>query len=743
MKMIILSTLLSSFLFLSSCQIENKTDFNFGFEKTTSGISLPDHWERTNLICEIKLDSLTKHSGKYALMINGLNSNSYGGGITYRIPAKYVGKEIELCAYMKLKNITEGSVNLFFNIEGENGWPIPDNINTKKISGTADWTKYSIKMNYPEDAKYIHIGVLNSGVGKLWVDDFELLIDGQDLSKALPKKEIEFYNAEKDHEFDKGSEVESIVTNKQNIENLTLLGEIWGFLKYYHPAIAKGDFNWDYELFRVLPKIINVKSNQERNEILLDLIKKLGDFEVSNDSEDVKYDIKIRPDFDWFSNSNLSTNLVNLLKRIKNAKRTDKHYYIKLDQYVKNPIFLNENEYFEMKFPDAGFRLLSLFRYWNIIQYYYPYKYLVEEDWKETLKDFIPSFLNAKNELEYKLTILKLIDRIHDTHAIISGTDETLNRFWGLNCAPFDISFIENKAVVTNYFDDALCKKTGIFKGDVVLEINNQLVDDIVKDKMDYFSASNFITQLRNIAPKLLRTNDSILKVQISRNGKTEIKEFKTYSIYRINKYKSYLNNDTCFKFVDPNIAYFYLGSMKNKYLPELMDEIKNTKGLIVDLRSYPLEFLAYSLGDYLVTGSKEFVKFTNTSTKFPGLFTYETSREVGNNNDNLGYKGKVVILINENTQSQAEFTTMALRVGSGTKVIGSTTAGADGNVSILYLPGGIKTMFSGIGVYYPDGKETQRIGIIPDIEVNLTIIGIREGKDELLEKAVEIINGK
>jgi C-terminal processing protease CtpA/Prc len=49
--------------------------------------------------------------------------------------------------------------------------------------------------------------------------------------------------------------------------------------------------------------------------------------------------------------------------------------------------------------------------------------------------------------------------------------------------------------------------------------------------------------------------------------------------------------------------------------------------------------------------------------------------------------------------------------------------------------------MISGIGIYYPDGKETQRIGIVPDIELKPTIKGIKEGRDEVLEKALEIIN--
>jgi len=55
-------------------------------------------------------------------------------------------------------------------------------------------------------------------------------------------------------------------------------------------------------------------------------------------------------------------------------------------------------------------------------------------------------------------------------------------------------------------------------------------------------------------------------------------------------------------------------------------------------------------------------------------------------------------------------------------------------------LPGSLKTLISGIGINYPNGEETQRVGIVPDIEVKPTIKGIREGKDELLEKAIEII---
>lgn len=71
---------------------------------------------------------------------------------------------------------------------------------------------------------------------------------------------------------------------------------------------------------------------------------------------------------------------------------------------------------------------------------------------------------------------------------------------------------------------------------------------------------------------------------------------------------------------------------------------------------------------------------------------------------------------------------------------MGSTTAGADGNVSTIKLPGNLNAIFTGLGVYYPDKSETQQIGIVPDIEVKSTIQGIREGRDEVLEAAINYL---
>ena len=89
---------------------------------------------------------------------------------------------------------------------------------------------------------------------------------------------------------------------------------------------------------------------------------------------------------------------------------------------------------------------------------------------------------------------------------------------------------------------------------------------------------------------------------------------------------------------------------------------------------------------------------------------------------------------------SQAEYTTMAFRTAPGAIVIGSTTAGADGNVSTVPLPAGLSSYISGLGVFYPDHTPTQRVGIIPDVAMTPTIAGIRAGRDELVDEAIRRI---
>ena len=80
------------------------------------------------------------------------------------------------------------------------------------------------------------------------------------------------------------------------------------------------------------------------------------------------------------------------------------------------------------------------------------------------------------------------------------------------------------------------------------------------------------------------------------------------------------------------------------------MDDFTNTKGIIIDLRYMP-DFSFFNLCEYIMPEPKEFVKITNTNNQMPGLFSYGQSLKVGKKNPSC-YKGEIIILINENTQS-------------------------------------------------------------------------------------------
>src|SRR5659263_75625 len=381
----------------------------------------------------------------------------------------------------------------------------------------------------------------------------------QEISKVKPTIP-KLFKADSDIEFDSGSNFTSLNLSPSRKEDLIILGKVWGFLKYYHPSIASGNYNWDYELFRILPKIINSKNHKERNQILSDWILKLGEVETGKPEMIDDSLIKLKPDLLWITNtSKLGEKLSKQLTEIRDAKRSTDHYYIGVVPNIGNPIFIHEKSYNNIQIKtDIGYRLLSLYRYWNIIQYYFSYKNLIGKDWNEVLGEYIPKFINATADLEYKLTVLSLIASIHDTHANIWGNDPVLQTYRGLNYAPVEVKFIENKAVVTGYLNQIAGEKSGLQKGDIILTINKNNIDKIIKEILPITPASNYPTQLRDIAKNLLRTNDSILDIKFQRGTTESDLKIKCFSSKTLGLFAGNTKRDTCFKLLTPEIGYLY-----------------------------------------------------------------------------------------------------------------------------------------------------------------------------------------
>jgi C-terminal processing protease CtpA/Prc len=194
------------------------------------------------------------------------------------------------------------------------------------------------------------------------------------------------------------------------------------------------------------------------------------------------------------------------------------------------------------------------------------------------------------------------------------------------------------------------------------------------------------------------------------------------------------------FRMLSKDVAYLKLSSVKDADAASYIQQAAGTKGLIIDIRNYPSSFMVFALGSLLVDSETLFARFTTGDLSNPGAFHWGSTESL--KPEKPHYAGKVVILVDETSMSQSEYTAMAFRVARGAIVVGSTTSGADGNVSPFALPGGLRTMISGIGVFYPDKAPTQQIGIVPDVKVSPTVAGIRAGRDEVLEEALRQILG-
>ena len=519
----------------------------------------------------------------------------------------------------------------------------------------------------------------------------------------------------------------------QLVDNLELLGRVWGFLKYHHPTISKGAYNWDYELFRMLPGYLQVTDNKQRDAYLAKWILHYGKIPVNKNVTPVDTNSFLKPDLAWINPEKLSPKLYKTLMNVY-QNRNNGYYYVSYQSpWLKVAQFKHENDYAEMEHPDAGFRLLALYRYWNMVYYFFPYRYLMDADWNTVMRNHIPSFVLANDKKSYWESVKHLIAQIDDTHgAVWSSKPLKLSQEY---FPPFRVKFLQNDTmVVSSYWNSDKIDSAGPHIGDVITHLDGKPVSWWIDSLAPYYAASNHRAKLRQLTWHICNGPEPTVNITFISDG---IQKNTTVSRYDFEEYGyEFLTDSVCYKDLGDSIGYVSMDDISEEWVKRIADTLHTTKGLILDLREYPNETINYKLYSILSDKSRPFFKSTCPEINNPGAFSWTKPNYTGKGKQ--AYQGKIAILINEQSQSHAEFCTMMYRTLPNSIVIGNTTAGADGNVVGIQLPGGVCSYFSGIGIYYPDGSETQRVGIIPDIYVWPTVKGIREGRDELLEKALE-----
>jgi len=399
---------------------------------------------------------------------------------------------------------------------------------------------------------------------------------------------------------------------------------------------------------------------------------------------------------------------------------------------------ISDKEFSENAYPSTELRFLSLFRFWNIIQFFFPYKNLIERTWDDVLNEFIPKFENAKNDLEYHLVVAELVCQLKDSHS--GTTSPVINNYIGTWQPPIELKYIESKTIVSFLFDTLLQAK-GLSIGDEIVGFEKEDIEERKKKLSQVLSASTKQALQLKIHQKLLSgEKDSQVMVKVrSTDG-----QVRSVLLHRTMLPVTRPPMKNTYSVLPEGFGFIDTVNLVQSDFDKAFEAIKNTPALILDIRGYP-KGTVYQLAPRL-TDKKVTVAITQTPIFLPHMlyselepcFIEEKHRLQPNNLPK--YKGKIVALINEETISHAEHSCLYLSACTEVTFVGTASNGANGNVTNCSLPGGILVAFTGLGTLHGNKEQLQRKGIQPTVVAEQTVEGLRKNLDEVLLKAVEYL---
>jgi hypothetical protein len=128
-----------------------------------------------------------------------------------------------------------------------------------------------------------------------------------------------------------------------------------------------------------------------------------------------------------------------------------------------------DDAYAAMQFPSFEYRLLALFRYWNTIEHFFPYKHLLDRPWAGVLPRYIPRLAANRDAADYQQTVRELTAEIQDSHGTLRGATQLRERR-GQGLPPFAARFVEGQTVITHVLEPL----PEIRPGDVILAIDGE-----------------------------------------------------------------------------------------------------------------------------------------------------------------------------------------------------------------------------------------------------------------------------
>jgi len=280
---------------------------------------------------------------------------------------------------------------------------------------------------------------------------------------------------------------------------------------------------------------------------------------------------------------------------------------------------------------------------------------------------------------------------------------------------------INDTLVITSIYNKALGKLNDIRLGDLITQVRDSSIKLNLEKRVGSIISHSNKSFLENWARLILFDKKDSIQVKIKRGNNTFTKHIKLYDTFQV-KNKSLLEQKKInkkSKFIKKDIGYINLASITKKELKNTFKNFTNTKGIILDLRNYPKNISERDLAKQLYPKKTKFIKVLFPIKNQPSYAKFDKATlsfikdpfKAGNKNANY-YKGKIILLVNQYTQSRAEFFGMVIQASPNCITVGKQTAGSVMNITTFTMPDKTEVNITSTGAFYPNGEGVQKKGL-------------------------------
>ncbi|TCD12846.1 peptidase S41 [Pedobacter frigidisoli] len=600
------------------------------------------------------------------------------GNLSTLIDAKDLkGKTFVLSGRGKVLS-EEGQGQFWFRVDRQNGqMGFFENMDSRPIISKS-WQNFEIKGTINEDAKQVVFGAFLVDRGKFAIDDLSLKVDG---------KEIYSRDFESETIGDEPKTI-SVSTGRSSIQNAKYVFAI------------NGD---EQNKFAEVASPLNI---------------------IDSETVDIK-PFDRHANFGEYVGKSISRNLKIFVPIVLYGTKTQTFPFtdsVKVKQVLST---INGVPKDQLTAQNLYLRLGNIINTWNVFQHFFPYFDVAKTDWNADLEKALVECYNSKSSLEFANTLKKMTAKLKDGHIGVWYTGDKSQYY-----PPFSWDLIENKLVIKSVVGSTL----KLQKGDVVEKINGQDALKYFQNVYEYISAATpgYLNH-RAKTESLIGVKDTPINIVLSGGQKVNTTRKIHSSSYNTESVKQ-----EAIKSLGNNITYISISDAKMKMIDDSIELLKNSKAIICDLRGYPTDNTG--LIEYLMVKD-------DTSSRWmqiPQIIYPDQEKPITYQNERWPLKAKsphlnakIFFLIDGRAISYAESYMSFIEHYKLATIIGQPTAGTNGNVNSLSLPGGYSMWFTGMKVLKHNGSQHHGVGIIPNIYVEQTIKGITEGRDEILERAI------